>query len=88
VISLLRYPGGKSRAISQLQRFVPETITEICSPFFGGGSFEIHLANRGVIVNGYDAFPPLVTFWQHALSNPEELAAEIERHYPRNTCDV
>ncbi|BCU98767.1 MAG: hypothetical protein CM15mV23_1480 [Eurybiavirus sp.] len=34
----LRYPGGKSRAVSKLFQFLPEHITEFREPFLGGGS--------------------------------------------------
>ena len=37
----LRYPGGKSRAVSKLFQFLPEHITEFREPFLGGGSFAI-----------------------------------------------
>ena len=46
--SLLRYPGGKTRAIKTLKNFIPFGTTEICSPFFGGGSFEIYLSTIGI----------------------------------------
>ena len=40
------------------------------SPFFGGGAIELNMAVRGVKVHGYDAFEPLVNFWQYYLDNP------------------
>ena len=48
VKSLLRYPGGKTRAIKYLDPFVPNGTKELCSPFFGGGSFEFHLISKGI----------------------------------------
>lgn len=80
--TLLRYPGGKSRAVKILKEHIPEDIKEICSPFFGGGSLEIALANEGVKVYGYDIFKPLVEFWQVAIESPNELANEVEKYYP------
>lgn len=80
--SPLRYPGGKSRAVKILYQFVPNNTTEICSPFFGGGSFEIYCAQKGIRVYGYDNFKPLVDFWQCLLEDSEELADEVEKHYP------
>jgi DNA adenine methylase len=80
--SLLRYPGGKTRAIKHLDPFVPEGTKELCSPFFGGGSFEFHLINKGLSVYAADIFQPLVSFWQEALENPEALASEVEEYYP------
>ena len=37
--SPLRYAGGKSKAIKILKQYIPPNTKEICSPFFGGGSF-------------------------------------------------
>lgn len=82
VKSPLRYPGGKSRATKILYQLVPNDTKEICSPFFGGGSFEIYCAQKGIKVYGYDNFKPLVDFWQCLLEDSEELANEVERHYP------
>ena len=81
--SPLRYPGGKSRAVSKIvEKYIISNIPEskkVCSPFFGGGSIEIDLAKRGFRVYGYDAFPPLVDFWQVLLKNPNKLANATEK---------
>ena len=75
----LRYPGGKSRAVETLMSFVPEDCGEICSPFLGGGSFELALAEKGIKVHAYDGFRPIVWFWHALLKDPEYLALLIER---------
>lgn len=82
VKSPLRYPGGKSRAVKILYQYIPENTKELCSPFFGGGSFEIYCAQEGIRVYGYDNFKPLVDFWQCLLEDSEELADTVEKHYP------
>jgi len=82
IISLLRYPGGKTRAVKFILPYFPKNITTLFSPFFGGGSIEIALANRGVKVYGYDIFEPLVAFWQCALENPNKLADIVLEYYP------
>ncbi len=79
---LLRYPGGKSRAVKLIASLIPKNITELCSPFLGGGSVELYCAARGIKVTGYDVFQPLVEFWQHALNCPNSLANEVEKYYP------
>ena len=76
--SLLRYPGGKTRALKHIIPYFPKNLTEIVSPFFGGGSIEIHYASQGVRVHGYEIFEPLVNFWQQVLKDPEEVAKWIE----------
>ena len=80
--SLLRYPGGKSRAVKILSQYVPEKTKEICSPFFGGGSFEIYLATIGIEIYGYDIYFPLVAFWDSVLNNRIELVNKIKDYYP------
>lgn len=80
--SPLRYPGGKSRAVKIIYDYIPKNVKKICSPFLGGGSLEIHCAQNGKIVYGYDSFKPLVDFWRCLLSNPEKLARNVEKHYP------
>lgn len=70
----LRYPGGKSRAVNTLMEFLPQDCGELCSPFLGGGSFELALAEKGIEVYAYDGFKPVVWFWHALLKNPENLA--------------
>jgi DNA adenine methylase len=80
--SPLRYPGGKSRAVSIISKYIPEDTTQLCSPFFGGGSLELACAQNGIRVYGYDSFAPLVDFWQLLLTNPKKLANNVEKYYP------
>lgn len=75
----LRYPGGKSRAVKQILEHIPEDITSLCSPFFGGGSVELALANKGVYVHGYDKFAPLVWFWHALIEDNNLLAKEVKK---------
>ena len=44
----LRYPGGKSRALSKLFQFIPNLsdYTEYREPFLGGGSVAIEISKR------------------------------------------
>lgn len=80
--SPLRYPGGKSRAVDFLKKYIPDDCKELCSPFFGGGSFELFCANNGIKVNGYDVFKPLIVFWQELLENKDLLTRKILSYYP------
>lgn len=85
--SLLRYPGGKTRAIPNIVPYFPPDLKEMCSPFFGGGSIEIFMAEKGVKVFGYDIFKPLVEFWQMVGRKPSELAHEVRKHFPLSKVD-
>jgi DNA adenine methylase len=80
--SPLRYPGGKTRGIEFITQFFPKNLDKLLSPFVGGGSIELSVAARGTLVYGYDIFSPLVEFWQCLLTQPNELADEVEKHYP------
>ena len=82
VKSPLRYPGGKSRAVKIISKYIPQDTKQICSPFFGGGSLEIHFAQNGIRVYGYDVFGPLVDFWQILLKKPKKLAANVQKYHP------
>ena len=77
-LSVLRYPGGKSRAIETVFSLIPKDTKKLCSPFFGGGSIELYCASRGITVYGYDLFSPLVNFWKCMNKDSERLAEKIE----------
>ena len=67
-MSVLRYPGAKTKAIPILDPWVPlENGTDrlIVSPFVGGASFELFLANhRQRRILAFDWYEPLINFWQ------------------------
>jgi len=76
----LRYPGGKSRAVKHILPLIPPDVTELCSPFLGGGSVELAFnQERGGTVYGYDIFEPLVWFWECLLQSPKELAVAADQ---------
>ena len=83
-LSPLRYPGGKSRAVELItEKYIIPNLSKkqkICSPFFGGGSIELHLANNGNKVTGYDDFGPLVDFWKVLKKNPKKLFKEVSSY--------
>lgn len=79
----LRYPGGKQRAVGILAEYLPPDETEFCSPFLGGGSFELYCAGLpDAQVFAYDDFAPLVEFWQTLLSRRTALADEVAAFLP------
>ena len=80
--SPLRYPGGKSRAVRILSKYIPKNTTELCSPFMGGGSLEIFCAQNGIRAYASDGFEPLVDFWQWLLKDPNKLADAVREYYP------
>jgi DNA adenine methylase len=84
-ISPLRYPGGKTRACKIIDNIITEhfDITQfhtLCSPFFGGGSFEFYFQNKynhKLIVN--DKFTPLYNFWKQIKTNKNILYNELSK---------
>lgn len=80
--SPLRYPGGKSRAVKIVTELIPPDVTELVSPFVGGGSIELACAARGMRVYGYDVFRPLVAFWQLLLADADRLADLVQQYFP------
>ena len=83
-LSPLRYAGGKSNAVGLILEHLPALKSKkIVSPFFGGGSFEIAVAQQlGFEVIGYDVFEILVNFWQTLLARPAELADALKTMIP------
>ena len=82
-MSVLRYCGGKTRAIKILDEFLPPETKSICAPFFGGGSFELHCAqNKHIKVQASDVFEPLLNFWQTLKSDKDELVKAIQALLP------
>ena len=73
----LRYPGGKSRALSKLFQFIPDlkNYTEFREPFLGGGSVAIEIGKRyphiDIWVN--DLYEPLYNFWKVLQSDGQKL---------------
>lgn len=80
--SLLRYPGGKTRAIKVLDKYIPDDAKDICSPFFGGGSFEFHLISKGCNVVAGDIYKPLVSFWNKMMERPDLVADLVQSKFP------
>jgi DNA adenine methylase len=88
---MLRYPGGKSGVVDILEDILVNdekqdlTNMTLISPFFGGGSFELHLNKKyGCKVIANDLFKPLATFWTEVKQNPILLSSEIQALRPMN----
>ena len=78
----LRYPGGKSRAVSKLFQFFPDlsSYKEYREPFLGGGSVAIEITKRypdiEIWVN--DLYEPLYNFWCELQHTGSEMQKELE----------
>ena len=85
----LRYPGGKSRALSKLFQFVPNLskYTEYREPFLGGGSVALEITKRyphlKIWVN--DLYEPLYNFWREIQDNGEQvknILLQLKQRHP------
>ncbi|MGH1407382.1 MAG: DNA adenine methylase [Rhodomicrobiaceae bacterium] len=79
----LRYAGGKTLGVGYVLEKIPPSVKRVVSPFMGGGSVEIAIANElNLPVIGYDIFDILVNFWQVQLKNPKALYNRLAKFKP------
>ena len=78
----LRYPGGKSRAVTKMAQYFPNLrdYTEFREPFLGGGSVAIHVSKMyphlKITVN--DLYEPLANFWSNLQMFGTELYTDLK----------
>lgn len=78
--SVLRYVGGKSRAVKHILPHL-QGVDVLYSPFFGGGSIEFAFSETGRVV-ACDLYQPVAVFWRQALSNPALVADKVQAYLP------
>lgn len=90
VTSILRYPGGKNKALSFLLERMPEGIKDWREPFFGGGSVTIGFLQsqkskdcKRFVVG--DLYPELYSLWKATQQNPNKVK-ELVYEYMNNWC--
>ncbi len=77
----LRYPGGKSRAVTKMDQYFPDlrNYVEFREPFLGGGSVAIHISKKyphlKIVVN--DLYEPLVNFWSNLQMFGKEMTDQL-----------
>ena len=77
----LRYPGGKSRAVTKMAQYFPDMrkYVEYREPFLGGGSVAIHMTKMyphlKITVN--DLYEPLINFWTQLQTFGDELTNKL-----------
>ena len=78
----LRYPGGKSRAITKMAQFLPDMgrYKHYREPFIGGGSVGLYMTKTyphlEVWVN--DLYEPLANFWQQLQHEANEITTRLK----------
>jgi len=85
----LRYPGGKSRACTKLDQFIPDlsNYKEYREPFLGGGSVALYLTKKYPDLNIWvnDLYEHLYNFWVQLRDNGIEMRNELsqlKQRYP------
>ena len=85
----LRYPGGKSRACTKMDVYIPDLrdFTEYREPFLGGGSVAIHITKKYPHLNVWvnDLYEPLYNFWVTLKEDGDKLykrLQELKSRYP------
>ena len=86
----LRYPGGKSRALSKLFQYIPDLkdYKEYREPFLGGGSVAIEITKRypGLDIWVNDLYEPLYNFWRELQDHGNEIT-DILIQLKQRHCD-
>ena len=84
----LRYPGGKSRALSKIFQFAPDLtkIKQYREPFLGGGSVALEMSKRYPLMDIWvnDLYEPLYNFWcvlQHDVDELYETLYDLKSVY-------
>ena len=77
----LRYPGGKSRAITKMSQALPDLsqYTEFREPFVGGGSVALWVTKQypDILVWVNDLYEPLYNFWAQLQIDGQGLQTKL-----------
>lgn len=86
LITPLRYPGGKSKALKKILPLIPDDICEYREPFVGGGSVFVALKqkNPNLFCELNDLNPDVSAFWSCLQHNPTHFITAI-REIKKNT---
>jgi DNA adenine methylase len=81
VKNVLRYPGGKSKAVEKIIANIPANIKEFREPMVGGGSVSLVVKQLfpNVKVKINDLNYDLICFWKTLRDNPDELIKEVRK---------
>ncbi|MHA1250610.1 MAG: DNA adenine methylase [Candidatus Helarchaeota archaeon] len=78
--SPLRYPGGKSRIVSEIEKYFPHNFDKYIEPMVGGGSMFIFISQKypkkKIIIN--DINKNIYCFWKYVKEKNTELVDSIK----------
>ena len=72
---LVKYRGGKSKEIPNIERHIPKYKGHYIEPFFGGGALFFHLEPKRAVIN--DINSKLMAFYSGVKSNYSKLRKEL-----------
>lgn len=77
----LKWPGGKTQLLPQLEILFPEKFTRYVEPFTGGGAVFLHVAQTRKIKASVlcDMNEDLILVWQTLQTDPHELCLELKK---------
>ena len=73
---LIKYRGGKSSEISNIEKHIPRYKGRYIEPFFGGGALYFHLEPKRAIIN--DINSKLIAFYKGVKENYSVLRRELD----------
>lgn len=92
ILTPLRYPGGKSRAIKHIDSYLPRDFKEYREPFIGGGSIFLYLKqfNPGASYWINDKYYNLYCFWKTLRDDGKKMVQFLtdlrNKHPDPSTC--
>lgn len=80
----VKWAGGKSQLLSQLDRYLPSRFGRYLEPFVGGGAVFFHLHNQGQLTGKevvlIDRLVELIDCYRVVRDRVEDLIAALEQH--------
>jgi DNA adenine methylase len=74
---ILKWPGGKSKVLPQLQNLLPKDFNTYIEPFFGGGALFFYLRPKNGIIN--DVNESLMNLYSLVKEDPGTLIKELDK---------
>jgi len=74
----VKWAGGKTQLLSQLNSYVPKKYGRYLEPFVGGGAFLFSLSPKSAIIN--DSNGELINCYKVLRNSPKLLIEELKKH--------
>lgn len=74
---IIKWQGGKSQLMNEINNLAPKQFNRIIEPFVGGGSVFLYFEKNNSIIN--DANPELINVYNMCKEQPENLKQELQK---------